>query len=70
MNNGRNQRPADWLSLGAETVPLQDGATQEAERERIERLRLISDSVWLRAIHFMDGMALRRRKKIWQPDQS
>lgn len=62
MNNGRDQRPADWLSLGAETVPLQDGATQEAERERAERLRLISDSGWLRATHIMRGITLQRRK--------
>jgi hypothetical protein len=61
MNNGRNQRPADWLSLGAETVPLQDSATQEAERERIKRLRLIRDSGWLREARTR-GIALRRRK--------
>jgi hypothetical protein len=48
MDGERDARDADWLSLGAETVPLRDSAAQTAERERVERLRLISKRRCLR----------------------
>jgi hypothetical protein len=41
MDNGYGERRTDWLSLGAETVPLRNGKPREAEWEETERLRLI-----------------------------
>jgi hypothetical protein len=45
-DSGHSERGADWLSFGAEVVPLRDSFTQEVERERTKRLHLIEVSKW------------------------
>jgi hypothetical protein len=64
MSDGRSKRYADWLSLGTETAPMRNGATQEAEKERAERLLLISQSHWPSAnLRVMLGVHWRRRSR-------
>jgi hypothetical protein len=47
-DSGYSEKGAAWLGFGAEAVPVHDGAIQEAEWERTERLCLISKFGWSR----------------------